>query len=211
MGGGRELPDRYLAEGSGHMTGFTGGTTALKLIVLFASIFSLVMLSPVLASDLKHDLYYAKLGTPQLSIDSEGTGFHITQKNPSAGIFLVARPQLRGSIFSEAVILLTKHDIHGSIGLIINKPSDILLSEAFPEIAEFQNEEYSLYTGGPVELHRITALIRSDTPLANAKHIFEDIYAVSDIGIMKETLASPDGKRKIRFYSGWHTSTLYRQ
>ena len=38
---------------------------------------------------------------------------------------------------------------------------------------------------------------------SNAEHIFEDIYAVSDIGTMKEKLASLYGKRKIRFYSGY--------
>ena len=63
------------------------------------------------------------------------------------GKFLIANPQLQGTYFGETVILLTDHDISGSMGLIVNRPTSIALSALGPEF-KGSNREDHLYVGG---------------------------------------------------------------
>jgi putative transcriptional regulator len=158
--------------------------------------------------------YYARLNLPQLPENIPPKERLINQADPAIGLFLVATDRLRNSMFSETVILIIDHGDHGSAGLIINRPSEISLSSAFPEVHEFQGTGIKIHFGGPVNISKITALIRSEKPLANAIHVLDNIYVSSNISTLNNLIIKSDRIKDVRVYTGhagWWAGQLERE
>lgn len=73
-----------------------------------------------------------------------------------AGHFLIAMPSLANSYFDSSVIYLLAHDEQGALGLVINQPSGLMLSDVFkqlkPEHATLDDEHnHPVFSGGPVQ------------------------------------------------------------
>mgnify|MGYP002384843931 CR=1 FL=1 len=79
----------------------------------------------------------------------------------STGCFLIAEPFLADPGFSRSVVLLCEHGDEGSMGFIINKNTDWVLSDLLPE---FIQPSLTVFNGGPVQnetlhmLHKIPEL-----------------------------------------------------
>jgi len=187
----------------------------ISIPVILTIIITLITVvhSAQLAETVKHE-YYARLNLPHLPENILPKERLINQAHPAIGLFLVATDQLRNSMFSETVILLIDHGDHGSVGLIINRPSEINLSSAFPEVQEFQGTGIKIHLGGPVNISKITALIRSDKPPANAIHVLDNIYASSNISTLNNLIIKSDRIKDIRVYTGhagWWAGQLERE
>lgn len=72
--------------------------------------------------------------------------------------FLIAMPQLRDPNFQGAVTYLWKHDKHGALGVVINKPSKLTINGLLEEMQIAVSEQMlatlsdkKVMTGGPVE------------------------------------------------------------
>lgn len=142
------------------------------------------------------------------------TGFFATSSNVLAessphqgkGIFLIATEQLNGSSFQEAVILLTHHSHQGATGLTINRPTDIPLNEALPDIRQLAQHTDPLYLGGPVSTNAIFVLIRTDRPHESMHLIADNIYFATGRNAFSRPL---DGKiRTYAGYAGWAAGQL---
>lgn len=48
------------------------------------------------------------------------------------GIFLIAAPSLRDPNFRQTVVLLCEHGPEGALGVIVNRPTAMSISEALP-------------------------------------------------------------------------------
>jgi putative transcriptional regulator len=130
---------------------------------------------------------------------------------PGSGMYLVARRALTGSHFGESVIYLVEHDEDGTLGLIVNRPSAISLSEAVPEFEGEQATAHDLHYGGPVGLPMILMLVRSDSAADGMTHVADDVYISSDRGVLEAALAARKPASELRFYvgySGWATGQL---
>jgi putative transcriptional regulator len=69
--------------------------------------------------------------------------------------FLLAMPQINDQYFGQSVCYIFDHSERGSIGLIINKPSDVNLADIFSELAiRSSNRNHlikpAILQGGPV-------------------------------------------------------------
>jgi putative transcriptional regulator len=53
---------------------------------------------------------------------------------PLANHFLIAMPSLHDEAFSRSVVYLCDHSERGAMGIVINKPSDILLDDMFDKV-----------------------------------------------------------------------------
>ena len=74
--------------------------------------------------------------------------------NPSSvekGVFLVASPSLNDPNFRETVVLILEHGAQGTLGLILNRATSMLLSEALPEVSALKGTTHRLFAGGPVQ------------------------------------------------------------
>jgi putative transcriptional regulator len=130
---------------------------------------------------------------------------------PDRGMFLVARRALEDSHFGQSVVYLVEHGEDGTLGLIVNRSSDISLSEAVPDIEDKQAAAYALYYGGPVGLPMILMLVRSESPTEGMEHVANDVYISSDRRVLDEVLTAKKAASEVRFYighSGWAAGQL---
>ena len=83
------------------------------------------------------------------------------------GVLLVARPGLADPNFSETVVLVTQADDASTVGVILNRPSEV----------RHEPTGEPVFTGGPVMPRTMLALFRSETvPSAPAFHVLQGIY-----------------------------------
>ncbi len=77
-----------------------------------------------------------------------------TEFEPSSvtkGVLVVASPTLDDPNFRQAVLLVVEHGSGRTLGLILNRSTNVLLSEALPDLPALKGTTYRLFTGGPVE------------------------------------------------------------
>lgn len=72
--------------------------------------------------------------------------------------FLIAMPNLSDELFSRSVVFMCEHSERGALGLVINKPSDILLPRLFEKVDLMMAREdlvdQPVFQGGPVQTER---------------------------------------------------------
>lgn len=126
----------------------------------------------------------------------------LAAKAPGRGDFLVATRDLEGSFFAESVILLIQHDDLGTVGLIINQPSDVGLAAMLPEIRSLVEFDGKLFIGGPVSTYGIMMLVQSDVVPAESQHIFGNVYASGSRELLLDMLNDQAMLSQIRIYAG---------
>lgn len=127
----------------------------------------------------------------------------IAAPTPAQGMLLVASPDMRGTWFARSVILLIQHDEFGTVGLVINRPTEMAPADLLPEITGLTNLHGKLYIGGPVEGYGVMMLMRSDTPPADAEHVFADVYASGSPELLDDILQRDDAAKRLRLYAGY--------
>ena len=130
---------------------------------------------------------------------------------PRPGMFLVAKRALDGSHFGQSVVYLVEHGEGGTLGLIVNRSSDVNLSEVVPDFEDKEAPAPALYYGGPVGLPVILMLVRSETATEGMKHVIDDVYISSDRQLLDKMLAARKPDSELRFYigySGWAAGQL---
>ena len=78
-------------------------------------------------------------------------GMEFAQLSVKKGVLLVASPSLEDPNFRQAVVLIVEHGPEGTLGLILNRSTKLLLSDALPDITVLKRTSYRLFAGGPVE------------------------------------------------------------
>ncbi len=72
--------------------------------------------------------------------------------------FLIAMPSLSDELFGRSVVFMCEHSERGALGLVINKPSDILLPRLFEKVDLPMGRddllEQPVFQGGPVQTER---------------------------------------------------------
>ncbi len=119
------------------------------------------------------------------------------------GTLLVADKKLTDPNFQKTVVLLMTYDDHGAVGLVLNRQSDIQVSQLLPDVKEARGRTDPAFSGGPVEPKSVLALLRSNKGPDGAQHIVGDIWAILDQDLLQNTLASHPGPDKLRFYLGY--------
>ena len=119
------------------------------------------------------------------------------------GVFLVAKPELIDPNFIHAVILITAYGKNGASGLIINRPTEITIQQAIPDIKEPKNAASNIYFGGPVNRNNLFALFTSDKKPDNAQNAFGKTYFSGSKEAILSLLKNGDKKEKKRIYAGY--------
>lgn len=128
--------------------------------------------------------------------------YKVSQPALAQGRFLVATRNMRDPKFSETVILIVEYGWHGTIGLILNRPTKIRLSEAVDDVKGLERRPGMVYYGGPVDRVRIQALIRASKKPEDSQHVFDDVY-VSTSSETLQRIVDEDSGEKFRVYSGY--------
>ena len=122
------------------------------------------------------------------------------------GVLLVASPSLEDPHFRQAVVLVVEHGSEGTVGLILNRSTNVLLFKALPDIAALKGTSYRLFAGGPVEPTRFLLLFRLKEPPTDARSVFDGVYLGRTPKVLESiiTLAKPtETFRAFAGFSAW--------
>ncbi len=121
-------------------------------------------------------------------------------ERPASGRFLVASEQIRGSVFHHSVVFLLSYAESGAIGLIVNHPTDLALSEVVQGAVDGAGW---LHLGGPVELPMVMVLLRAQSPPKQAMHVAGDVFVTVDAALLLEQTGKPGSTGSVRVYAGY--------
>ena len=72
--------------------------------------------------------------------------------------FLVAMPAMDDPNFRESVTLICEHNDEGALGIIINRPMDVVLEDVLKQLSlkalHAETRRWPVYLGGPVQTQR---------------------------------------------------------
>ena len=124
------------------------------------------------------------------------------------GRLLVASPLLGDPNFRRTVVLLLEHGQEGALGLVLNRPSDVVVSSLAPEWSGVTARPGVLFVGGPVQQEAVLAL-----GLANAAGVEGFIPVVGRLGLARGGEGAPgtQGLEEARLfagYAGWGAGQL---
>jgi putative transcriptional regulator len=121
-------------------------------------------------------------------------------ERPAAGRFLVATEQVRGSFFQHSVVLLLSYAGDGSIGLVINRRTDVALHDVVKGAVDGAG---ALYLGGPVARGSVLLLLRSGSPPERAIRVAGDLFVTVDPAILLDHTGNRDAANDLRVYTGY--------
>ena len=94
------------------------------------------------------------------------------------GQLLIAEPALVDPNFRRTVVLVAEHTDEGALGVILNRPTDLRLGEAAPELGALLGGESLVHAGGPVAPEGAMVLCEFDDAEVAA------MLVVGDVGFM---------------------------
>jgi putative transcriptional regulator len=129
---------------------------------------------------------------------------HRVSQQVGPGTFLIANPTLRDPNFVRTVVLLCEHGEQGSMGLVINRPSEVKLVDALAEVSPLPPPEEILFLGGPVQREALLVLHRVATPIPGAQTVCGGIKLGGDMQTLLDLLAGTRGPEdRVRVYAGY--------
>jgi putative transcriptional regulator len=138
-----------------------------------------------------------------------GTGLSVANANPNpsaspaTGMFLLARRNLPDSNFSRTLVLLLRHGETGTLGLVVNRPTRVKLSEAIPHIEGADDRERLLFWGGPVARNQVLFLLRDDRALDLSEHLVDNIYVSTHPELLEKLFEDDRSERDLRVFAGY--------
>lgn len=124
-----------------------------------------------------------------------------TSDTVATGKILVADDKLDDPSFAKSVVLIVDSDPDGgTLGVILNRRSDVALSKVFPKIKGAPADP--VYMGGPVEIGSGQGLLRSESK-PGTRHIVDDVYATGNQELIESSVAARVNPSKFRLYLGY--------
>lgn len=125
------------------------------------------------------------------------------------GDLLIASPLHQfGDEFNRTVILICLHGPDGTLGLIVNRPTDVTLDH----VLEQDLGRDVVHYGGPVGQDCLTYLHRYGDQIQESQHVMDETFFCGDFDQTISVINSlPNQGRKIRFFlghSGWAPGQL---
>jgi putative transcriptional regulator len=124
------------------------------------------------------------------------------------GKLLVAMPMLVDPNFRQTVVLLCEHGPNGSLGLVINRPSEVDASTFANELPDLEGAG-QVFAGGPVGKDAMLILCHGHETLED-QSILKNVFLVNDLEMLKLTgQIGPEGRIRCYLgYAGWAPGQL---
>jgi putative transcriptional regulator len=136
---------------------------------------------------------------------------------PEQGRILISEPFLKDFYFKRSIVLLAEHNKDGTFGLVLNRTTDLKLSEILTS-SEFKiPDEFDskIYIGGPVKTDSLFFIHTRSDVISNSLKIMDGIYWGGNIDelvrLMYEKTLKPEEIRFYAGYSGWEPKQLDRE
>ena len=129
---------------------------------------------------------------------------------PVKGSLLVAAPPLGDDNFDRTVVLVLEHGPGGSLGLVVNRPSEVPVAAALPGWESLAAEPAVVFTGGPVAPEAAIAIgTRAGAPVASGWEAIVGDVGTIDLHVEPEVARAELGAvRVFAGYAGWSPGQL---
>ena len=130
------------------------------------------------------------------------------------GVFLVAKRHLADPNFRETVVLVTQHGGGGPVGVIINRPTRLLLRSVFPENERLADSPEPVYFGGPVSPQLLVYAFRANDRPEGALTVLPGLHLSFNPTLLAELLHRANPTSALRVfagYSGWGPGQLQHE
>ena len=130
---------------------------------------------------------------------------------PSASLFLVAKPQLADPNFGQSVVLLTQFGRLGSMGVIVNRPTGLALARVFTDVKRLAQADDKFFFGGPVSRDVLLFVFHAPEKPDEAFEVLDGVYISSDKELLQELLGRDKPLEALRVfmgYAGWAPGQL---
>jgi putative transcriptional regulator len=127
------------------------------------------------------------------------------------GVLLVASPSLTDPNFRQTVLLIVRHGPAGTLGLILNRSTDVLLSQALPGLSALKGTDYRVFLGGPVQPDGLLLLFRLKEPSAEAQPVFDGVYIGGNPALLERLITHSQPTETFRAFvghAGWAPGQL---
>lgn len=124
-----------------------------------------------------------------------------------APTLLLAMPQMTDPNFARSVVLLCRHERDGAMGLVVNRPTETLVSsvvELDPPVETTSPLE--IWVGGPVEPERGWLLLGYDPGHGDTLDVGVGLHLSASADVLRRLLEAPALAPQTRFllgYAGW--------
>jgi len=131
--------------------------------------------------------------------------------------FLIAMPGLNDPNFYHTVTYICSHNEEGAMGIVINKPLDLMLGEVLEQMDIALEDEVArdtpIYDGGPVQSDRGFILHQYDKDWDSSLKINEQIGIATSLDIL-DAIANGKGPENTFIalgYAGWSAGQLEQE
>lgn len=131
----------------------------------------------------------------------------------TTGSALVAAPGLHDPNFRRTVVLIIDHRDSGTLGVVLNRPSEVPIHDVLPSWGPHATGPQSLYVGGPMEQR--AALCLAALPAGKDAATMSGVMGLHGPLALLDLDADPDllapqvrGLRVFAGYSGWDSGQL---
>lgn len=124
------------------------------------------------------------------------------------GRILLAAPTLRDPNFARTVVLVGVHARDGAMGVVLNRPAQVSVAEAVPQLQDVVGGQEPVFVGGPVQPESVVVLAEFlDESAAGLLLLGRIGFPAADADL--EQLAGAAGRvRVFAGYAGWSSSQL---
>lgn len=131
------------------------------------------------------------------------------------GHFLLSMQKLNGSYFGQTLILMCEHTADGALGLIINKPTDVVLADMLAELDlvapdEVDADVRKVHEGGPVAQDRGFVIHEHGLADSDCLQLADSVYLSGATAALSELL-NDSGRGHFQVllgYAGWGAGQL---
>src|SRR5919197_478656 len=90
------------------------------------------------------------------------------------GKLLISSPALFDPNFRRTIVLIAHHDEDGAMGLVLNRPAELPVDVAAPQLVSLVDGGASVHVGGPVSPESLMVLAEFDDPADSASPVVEE-------------------------------------
>jgi putative transcriptional regulator len=122
----------------------------------------------------------------------------------TTGSLLIAAPELSDPMFARSVVLVLRHDDEGTIGIVINRPTNLVPATIFPELKDgIGAYAGNLFRGGPIAPTRLLYVVRGlAAATVNGPEVLDKVFLSIDDASLPDMTRLADGTNDLRLYAG---------
>ncbi|MDN5858731.1 MAG: YqgE/AlgH family protein [Pseudonocardia sp.] len=132
--------------------------------------------------------------------DRSGDGFDV-----APGSLLVAGPGLADPNFRRTVVYLIEHRAGGSLGVVLNRPSEVQVRDVLPSWAPLASRPHAVFVGGPVDGQTALCLaaLRAGQDPSTVRGLVAVRGPVALVDLESDPLALAERLRGLRVFAGY--------